>query len=278
MPLTDFQKRVGRLLARHRSPDSYLAGGAALHFTPNSTRYSNDLDFFHDSEERVARAFAEDSALMGEHGLIVRVELNQPGYIRATVTDGEHTTRIEWAHDSAWRFMPAIHQEDVGYVLHPVDLAVNKVLALSGRDEARDFLDVLYINREILPLGALVWAAVGKDPGFTPVSLLELLKRRGRYRPEDFSRLHLAVDLSLPELKDRWLEALGRAERFVNGRPPSEAGCLYYSRRQRSFVEPGVDEDLAAAGIELHYGRPGGVLPRFYRGDRLADTLRNIEL
>jgi hypothetical protein len=278
MPLTEFQKRVGRLLARHRSPDSYLAGGAALHFTPNSTRYSNDLDFFHDSEERVAEAFAQDSALLRSQGLTVQVELNQPGYIRATVSDGLEATKIEWADDSAWRFMPVIHLNDAGYVLHPVDLAVNKVLALSGRDEPRDFLDILYIDQEILSMGALVWAAVGKDPGFTPVSLLELLKRRGRYRHEDFSRLHLAVDLNLLELKDRWLAALDRAERFVNRRPPSEAGCLYYSRRRRSFVEPEVDEDLAKSGIELHYGRPGGVLPRFYQGDRLADSLRRIEL
>jgi len=56
MPLTDFQRSVLALLARTRSPDSHLAGGAALHFAPNSLRYSNDLDFFHDSAERVARA------------------------------------------------------------------------------------------------------------------------------------------------------------------------------------------------------------------------------
>ncbi|GAB4109552.1 MAG: hypothetical protein Kow001_09770 [Acidobacteriota bacterium] len=163
-PLTEFQKRLGRLLARNRSPDSYLAGGTGLHFLPTSTRYSNDLDFFHDSEERVARAFAEDSALMREEGLTVRIELTQPGYIRATVTDGVAATKVEWAHDSAWRFMPPLHLEEAGYILHPVDLAVTKVLVLAGRDEARDFLDVLYIEREILRLGALVWAAVGKDP------------------------------------------------------------------------------------------------------------------
>ncbi|GAB4109555.1 MAG: hypothetical protein Kow001_09780 [Acidobacteriota bacterium] len=107
--------------------------------------------------------------------------------------------------------------------------------------------------------------------------MLEQLKRRGRYHPEDFSRLHLAAKPNLPELKDRWLQALDRAERFVNGRPPPEAGCLYYSRRARRFVEPPLGEDPAAAGIEPHYGRPGGVLPRFYADDRLVDILREIE-
>ena len=51
MPLTPFQSAIAELLAVNRSPDSYLAGGSALHIEPNSKRYSNDLDYFHDSEE-----------------------------------------------------------------------------------------------------------------------------------------------------------------------------------------------------------------------------------
>jgi len=58
VPLTPFQAGVARLLAANRSPDSYLAGGAALHIEPNTNRYSDDLDYFHDSFERVAEAFA----------------------------------------------------------------------------------------------------------------------------------------------------------------------------------------------------------------------------
>ena len=52
MPLTEFQRRLALLLSVNRTPDSYLAGGAALHIKPNSKRFSNDLDYFHDSEDR----------------------------------------------------------------------------------------------------------------------------------------------------------------------------------------------------------------------------------
>lgn len=62
MPLTPFQEEVLRLLALDRSPESYLAGGAALHSAPNSIRYSQDLDFFHDSERRVAEAVSSRPA------------------------------------------------------------------------------------------------------------------------------------------------------------------------------------------------------------------------
>lgn len=258
MPLSKFQSTTLKLLAKNRSLESYLAGGAALHFAPSSKRYSNALDFFHDSEVRVATAYAEDSALLRHSGYELEIEINQPGYIRAIVSKGKSATKIEWAHDSAWRFMPPIFDPESGYRLHPVDLAINKVLALVGRDEARDFLDIVYCHKHVLSLGALVWAACGKDPSFTPQSLLELLKRRGRYRHEDFSRLHLVEAVNLQELRQEWLAALAQAEQFVTNRPPLELGCLYYSPSRAEFVTPQGDD----VDIQLHYGRPGGVLPR----------------
>ena len=75
--------------------------------------------------------------------------------------------------------MPLVRDPLGGLLLHPVDLAVNKVLALAGRDEARDYVDILFVHERVLRLSALCWAAAGKDPGLTPLSLLELLKRRG---------------------------------------------------------------------------------------------------
>jgi hypothetical protein len=257
--MTDFQAALALLLATHRTPDSYLAGGSALHLQPNSARISDDLDYFHDSVERVAEAFRSDRELLEDRGYRVDVEMSQPGYIRAIVGQDGAATKVEWAHDSAWRFLPVLQSEEVGFVLHPIDLAVNKVLALVGRDEPRDFLDVMDVHRDVLPLGALCWAAAGKDPGFSPLSLLELLRRRGRYRPEDFRGLHLARSIDLEQLKTEWRSALDEAERFVRSRPAGEIGCLYYSPSAGRFVAPPVS---GPSDVIPHYGRPGGVLPR----------------
>jgi hypothetical protein len=38
---------------------------------------------------------------------------------------------IEWTRDSAFRFFPLVGHDDFGLVLHPFDLATNKVLALA---------------------------------------------------------------------------------------------------------------------------------------------------
>lgn len=283
VPLTDYQREVLALLAQTRSPDSYLAGGAALHFSPESTRYSHDLDFFHDSSERVAEAFAADSKLLEEAGHEVRVKLSQPGFIRAVVSrggEGPHdagtssagadpppvsglgATRVDWAHETAWRFMPPVRDELGGYLLHEVDLAINKALALAGRDEPRDFVDILFAHERILPLAGLTWAAVGKDPGFSPLSILELLKRRGRPRPDDIARLDLAEPFDLASARERWRAALEEAVRFARSRPADEAGCLYYSPERERFVLPEPDAPLADQGLVPHWGRPGGVLPR----------------
>lgn len=64
MPLTAFQRELLAELAASPNDDRYLAGGAAMHFAPHSTRYSDDLDFFHDSEERVASAFGSRVPLL----------------------------------------------------------------------------------------------------------------------------------------------------------------------------------------------------------------------
>lgn len=257
MPLTDYQARLALLLSENRTFDSYLAGGAAILIEPNTTRFSRDLDYFHDSEARVAEAFAADRRLLETGGYSIDVDLNQPGFIRAIVRKGGDATKVEWARDSAWRFMPTLRDDRVGFRLHPVDLAVNKVLALAGRDEPRDVLDALHFHQRVLGLGALCWAACGKDPGFTPLSLLELLRRRGRVRSEDLARLDLVEPIDLHALKVAWLEALDSVKPFVAFRPPEEIGCLYYSVSQRAFVDPRVVPDAVP-----HFGRPGGVLPR----------------
>src|SRR5260370_30363725 len=105
VPLTPFQRALLAVLASEPTEDRYLAGGAALHFAPNSTRYSDDLGFFHDSETRVALAFAADRKRLERAGYTVQVEFSQPGFVRTVVIRGADAPRADWAHDSAWRFL-----------------------------------------------------------------------------------------------------------------------------------------------------------------------------
>ena len=59
---------------------------------------------------------------------------------------GHSSLKLEWAHDSAFRFFPVEHDAFCGYRLHAADAAVNKMLAMAGRVEVRDFVDVLHLD------------------------------------------------------------------------------------------------------------------------------------
>jgi hypothetical protein len=88
--------------------------------------------------------------------------------------------------DSDYRFFPAVKDELFGYMLHPIDLATNKVMAAAGRQKVADAVDLLTIHSHILPLGAVIWAAVEKAPGYTPEGLIAEIRRNAiRYREED---------------------------------------------------------------------------------------------
>ena len=257
MPLTAIQRRVLALLAVNRSADSHLAGAAGVHMSEKSPRRSADIDLFHDREEAVASAFAKDRALLEGNGYALELQLSQPGFIRAVLTDRHHEQiRVDWAYDSVWRFMPAVELEDAGYVLHPVDLAVNKVLALVGREEPRDFVDVVYLHQRVLPLGALAWAACGKDPGLNPQMLLELLARRGRIRPEEIKRLDLTAALDPADQENIFREALQQGRAWIASRPPVEVGCLYRKPDTGQFFAPQPADSYA-----VHRGSRAGVLP-----------------
>ncbi len=258
MPLSSFQKQIAKLLSVNRHPNSYLAGASALNFKPNTLRFSQDLDYFHDTLEQVSTSYTKDAQRLKYHGYNINLEISQPGYIRSIVSKNNEATKIEWAHDSAFRFMPVMKDPECGYVLHPVDLALNKLLALAGRDEPRDVLDVLYSHEHILSLGALCFAACAKDPGFTPHSLLELLKRRSKLRQEDIDRLHLARPISLVDIKQQWQIALSQAQEFFDTRPIEEVGCIYYDLKNKTFYSP---EPFDKNHV-LHFGQLGGVLPR----------------
>ena len=96
----------------------------------DTPRYSADVDLFHDLEDSVARSAEADAATLRAAGY----ELSRtPTFHRAVVGADRRALKIEWAHDSAFRFYPVQADEQLGYRLHDADAAVNKVLALAGR-------------------------------------------------------------------------------------------------------------------------------------------------
>jgi len=114
-----------------------------------------------------------DRRLLQAHGFEIRVVRERRSFVEAEIRKQGETVLLQWARDSAYRFFPLVRHPDFGLALHPFDLATNKVLALVGRLEVRDWVDLIHASDRLQPLGYLAWAACGKDPGFSPAGILE---------------------------------------------------------------------------------------------------------
>jgi len=60
---------------------------------------------------------------------------------------------------------------------------------VAGRREPRDIVDLVLIHRDILPLGAVIWAAAEKALGSTPEGLINEIRRLAHYTESDFARV-----------------------------------------------------------------------------------------
>ena len=260
MPLTPFQREVARVLAANRNPESHVAGGAVINRGEAGLRISDDLDIFHDVAASVAASAAADEKSLQAAGYTISWALRAVGIARAEVTRGGERVRLDWTTDSAFRFFPAVPDEEFGYRLHDADLATNKVLALAGRSEVRDFLDILLIDRTYLSLGAVIWAACGKDPGFTPALILDETNRHSRYQDTDLQTENLARPVDLRELKRQWLEARARAERLFEKLPAEELGCLYLDAGQSPVTPDPTSPDFPK--LVRHFGSVRGAWPK----------------
>jgi hypothetical protein len=260
MPLTAFQKEVARLLAANRNPDNHFAGGAVLNRSEDGLRYSDDLDIFHDAAASVATCAEIDERTLTNAAYAVIWTTRAEGFLRAEVCRGPDRVRLEWTTDSAFRFFPVQADEEFGYCLHRAALATNKVLALAGRSEIRDFLDIVGLDRDDLSLSALIWAACGKDQGYTPALLLQLTDRHSRYQESDLRLENLSRPVDLKELKARWLAARARAEAVVDRLPPEDPGCLYLGPTGEPVTpDPDMPEFPA---LTRHFGSVRGAWPR----------------
>jgi hypothetical protein len=261
MALTEFQKEILKLLAANRSPDSVFAGGSTLN--RDRARFSQDFDIEHFSSQAVRESFARDQATLTIAGYAVEeTPQSRPhqGFAEAIVKGVNGLTLVDWTYDTAVRFYPVIQDPNFGWRLHDIDLAVNKVLAMAGRREARDYYDVMMLHRSGLHLASLAWAACGKDPGLVPELVLDEITRHSNYTLEEMQDV-VGSDESIDvvTMKRGLLHAIHEARELFAGLPLNQAGHLYVDR-VGDIKMPDVEKVKSGEYI-LHAARIGGAWP-----------------
>ncbi|MFG2042550.1 nucleotidyl transferase AbiEii/AbiGii toxin family protein [Dactylosporangium sp. NPDC048998] len=169
-----------------RAIDSYgfcLAGGYAVQAHGFTDRQSDDVDLFTTMAQarHFPKAVRAVTKALADEGLTSEITRRFEMYARFQVTDpatGE-TTHLDLGTD--WRARDPVALV-IGPVLHPDDAVANKVSALYGRAEFRDFIDVhgaltdgRYSGDDLLRLGA------EHEQGFDPAMFVSALRSVDRF-------------------------------------------------------------------------------------------------
>jgi hypothetical protein len=240
-----------------------VAGGGALNELVACARRSRDVDLFHDTEAALIETWANDRAALHAAGLRVDTLRELPAFVEAHVADATDTVLVQWARDSAYRFFPLVEHPTFGLTLHPLDLATNKLLAIVGRREARDWIDIVGCHERVQPLGYLAWAAAGKDPGFSPLRIVEECART-RYVQSELDSLDFdGPSPRAADVSSRWHTAVEEAREIVSALPAEEVGkCVLDRGGGLAKAAPSaLRVELAAGRVAFHEGTIRGAFP-----------------
>ena len=207
--LSPLQHRVASIVQDlPEARDFVLAGGAALIVRGDVNRLTRDLDFFAESADAVDRCLPALEQALGANGL--RVERRQigHGFARLVVHGEGEETIIDLGADA--RLLPA-EKTAHGLVLSSKELAIDKVLAIFGRAEARDFVDLAVLEPRY-GLVDLLRQAAEKDPGFQPQVFRQMLGGFHRLQRDEFE-VDDGTYESLARTVARWTTSVEQAVR-----------------------------------------------------------------
>ena len=181
MALDPLQERIARIaLALPEARTLALAGGGAMLAYGLVDRATKDIDLFTeiDADEAV-RVVAALRVSLAEEGFLIEAAVRPPHENRFTAVDPRSggSVAVEVFPDGGRLRSRTVL--DIGPVLHRDDLAADKTLALWGRAEPRDFVDVVAL-RDVYGGPRLLELAAEKDRGFTIGTFIEALRARRR--------------------------------------------------------------------------------------------------
>jgi hypothetical protein len=190
-----FQLRVATVALSATMPRGFaLAGSGAIRAHGFTTRRTADIDLFTPFADPVsfADAVEELTAQLVGDGYSVSLTRRFELFARLEVSAAGQLVDVDLGVDPRGR-EPVVLA--VGAVLAEIDAVANKVIALFGRAEARDFLDVDAIRRSRrFTDGDLLDAAAERDAGFDRGVFVEMLRSVRRIGPRRVAEYDVTAD------------------------------------------------------------------------------------
>jgi len=207
-----FHERLARVALEAAGSYGFaLAGGYAVQAHGFLNRMSSDVDLFAEASGKFDFSEAVDAVISAyrRDGLAVEAEVLTASFARLNVRSASDSSKVELGVD--WRKNKPVGLA-VGPVLHADDAVANKVCALFGRAEVRDYVDVdaivasgRYTEDELLDLAA------DHDPGFDRSWFAEALSAIDRLPDRLFEPYSLSPE-DTAALKARmraWADRIG---------------------------------------------------------------------
>lgn len=167
MKFTALQKKVIKIFSQtDKNKDFYFTGGTALAVCYLFHRKSEDIDLFTGNPIAVTPTAREFESRLKKADLDVQVERRQSSFVRILI---EQELKVDLALDTPFRLKPPVrlNLEGIDFLVDDLtDIAANKMLALFGRAEPRDFIDVYFLSKEYFDFMEMVEMAGKKDTGF----------------------------------------------------------------------------------------------------------------
>jgi hypothetical protein len=154
----------------------FLTGGAALAGYWLHHRATSDLDLFTIDDSAFERAPHVLRDAVARLNGTAEVRQDAPGFKRFAVSKGGDAVVVDLVRDHVPQLRQAKPDIDGVLVDPPEEILANELTALVGRQEERDLVDVMYLERDAgLRVEDLLPAALSKDGGCTPATLAWLL-------------------------------------------------------------------------------------------------------
>ena len=191
--LTPFQKKVLKAFTGiEESKAFYLTGGTALSAFYLGHRLSEDFDLF-TAEEPLISVVARKLKSALENSRIQVEEIRTfSSFWEGVAGQGVESIKIQLAYDSPFMLSALVEKE--GLRIHSLDdIAAGKLLALYGRAEERDFVDIYCIVKDgKISLEKMMELAKRKDPGLDEYYLAIAFEQSEKI-PDDPSRLKVTL-------------------------------------------------------------------------------------
>ncbi len=178
--LTQIQKDFIRLFAKTALKEHFFfTGGTALSAFYLHHRISEDLDFFTEEEGQIPMALPILQEITDRLKASLDVSRGFRTYMEIFITREEEILRCDFAMDAPYRLEEKVFKDEPDiYIDNVLDLSCNKLSALFDRGDPKDFVDIYFIHKEIVPFEKLVEKAknkhIGMDNYWLAVSLAKV--------------------------------------------------------------------------------------------------------